>query len=337
MRVFKNIIALIIAAAVCVGVLIYALGENGDGGGTSVNSKGSVRINEFMASNGGFLPNDMGEYSDWIELHNPTDRPVSLSGLGMSNDKSSVKWFLPDVSLNAGGYIVLYASGEGKTGGTLHTSFKLTASAGGIYLFDVSGGLIDSVEYKDQSKDISMGRSVEDPKEWLLFDKPTPGFSNDEAGFAAFEQSRYAKETSLIITEVMASNKITIADNKGGYSDYIEIFNSGDKTVNLAGFGLTDNPSKLLAWRFPDVDIRAGEHLLVFASGGGAVDTDLEAGYIHTDFRVAAYEETIVLSNPLGLILDTVTVSESQSDISYSRVYLGEGGYSDEWEKTSRA
>lgn len=338
MRVLKNIIAFIIAAAICVGILIYALNENGAGnGGTSVNSKGSIRINEFMASNGGFLPDDTGEYSDWIELHNPTDHPIALTGLGLSDDKTSVKWFLPDVSLNAGGYIVLYASGKGKTGGTFHTNFKLTASAGGIYLSDSSGHIIDSVEYKDQAQDISMGRSIENPKEWMLFDKPTPGFSNDEAGFAAFEQSRYAGETSLIITEVMASNKITIADNKGSYSDYIEIFNAGDKAINLAGFGLTDNPSKLLAWRFPDVTIQPGEHLLVFASGKDVIDTDVAAGYIHTNFRVAAYEETIVLSNPLGLILDSVTVSESQSDISYSRVYLGDNSYSDEWEKTSRA
>ncbi len=338
MRVLKNIIAFIIAAAVCAGVLIYALNENGAvNEGAPSNSKGSVRINEFMASNGGFLPDDTGEYSDWIELYNPTEHPVVLKGLGLSDDKSSVKWFFPDVSLNAGGYIVLYASGKGQTGGTSHTNFKLTASGGGIYLSDVSGNIIDSVEYKDQTQDISMGRSAESPKEWMLFDKPTPGFSNDEAGFAAFEQSRYAGETSLIITEVMASNKITVADNKGSYSDYIEIFNAGTEPIDLLGFGLTDDPLKLLSWKFPDVTIQPGEHMLVFASGKDVIDTDIEAGYIHTNFRVAAYQETIVLSNPLGLILDSVTVSESQSDMSYSRVLSGENRYGEEWETTSRA
>lgn len=338
LRILKNVIALIIAAAVCAGVLIYALGEKkrADGGGASVGQGGKVYINEFMASNSGFLPDDTGECSDWIELYNPNDYPVSLRGLGLSNEKNSVKWFFPNVSLDAKGYIIVHASGKGKTDGSFHASFKLPAIEGGIYLSDSAGSIIDWVEYKDQSKNISMGRTVGNPDEWMLFDKPTPGFANDEGGFNAFEKSRYADETPIIITEVLASNKITIADNKGQYSDYIEIYNKGDKPINLEGYGLSDDLFKLLMWKFPDVTIKPGQHLLVFASGKGVVDTDLEEGYIHTNFKVAAYKETIVLSDPMGTILDWVTVSESQSDISYSRILSGEDSYSDEWEESSR-
>lgn len=334
MKKLKVIFAFIIVAALFVGILIFAMNENGGIAGDAAGP-GTVRINEFMASNGGFLPDDTGSYSDWIEIHNPTDQPVSLSGLGLSDDKNSIKWFFPNVTLKPDGYAVVFASGTAKSADSLHTNFKLTAAGGGIYLTDTSGTIIDKIEYKDQVQNVSMGRTVENPSEWTLFDKPTPGFSNDEAGADAFEQSRYADGTTLIITEVMASNKITIADNKGGYSDYIEIYNMGDSSINLAGYGLSDDPAKLLAWRFPDVVIEPGEHLLVFASGEDVMATDLESGYIHTNFKVAAYEETVVLSTPLGLILDSVTVSESQSDMAYARI-TGADGYTDDWEETSR-
>ena len=334
MRLLKTIIALVVAGALCAGVLIYALKEEG---GLSGGAPGSVRINEFMASNGSTLPDDTGSYSDWIELYNPTDQPISLSGLGLSDDNASVKWVFPNISLAPGGYVIVFASGSSSnTESALHANFKLTASGGGIYLTDSSGKIIDQIEYKDQVQNVSMGRTVEDPSAWQLYERPTPGYSNDEAGFEAFEQSRYADGTSLIITEVMASNRITIADNKGSYSDYIEIYNAGTEPINLLGYGLSDDAKKVLAWRFPEVTIQPGQHLLVFASGEDLLGNDLENGYIHTSFRIASYEETIVLSTPLGLILDEVTVSESQSDMAYARVMGGEA-YTDDFEQTSRA
>ena len=336
MKRLKGILAFIIIAALFAGILIFVINENGiNGSDSGTTRQGTVRINEFMASNGGFLPDDTGTYSDWIEIHNPSDQIVNLSGLGLSDDKASIKWFFPNVKLNPGEYFVVFASGSA-AGGALHTNFKLTAAQGGIYLTDSSGSIIDQIEYKDQVQNVSMGRTVENPAEWAFFDKPTPGFSNDDAGAAAFEKSRYADGTTLIITEVMASNKITIADNKGQYSDYIEIYNKGDEPINLAGYGLTDDPAKLLAWRFPEVVLQPNEHLLVFASGEDVLATDIEAGYIHTNFKVAAYAETIVLSTPLGLILDSVTVSESQSDMAYARI-IGTDGYTESWEQTSRA
>lgn len=334
MRVLKNILVIILAVAICVAVVIYIINEEK---GALPAAPGSIRINEFMASNGGTLPDDHGEYSDWIELYNPTDSAVSLSGMGLSDENTSVKWVFPDISLAPHGYVIVFASGRAvSTDAALHANFRLTASKGGIYLTDSSGKIVDQMEYEDQVRDVSMGRSVDNPAEWMLFENPTPGYSNDEAGYNAFQESRYADGTTLLITEVMGSNKITIADNKGRYSDYIEIYNSGETPISLEGYGLSDDPKKILGWRFPDVTIQPGEHLLVFASGQDVLATELEEGYIHTNFRVTAYKDTLVLSTPLGLILDEVTVSEMQPDFVYARI-LGAGGeYTDEWEMTNR-
>ena len=40
----------------------------------------SILINEFMASNSTVLADKDGEYSDWIEIYNPTSSDINLSG-----------------------------------------------------------------------------------------------------------------------------------------------------------------------------------------------------------------------------------------------------------------
>jgi len=338
LRALKNLIVIIIAAALCAGILIFVLNEQGNGGTGAPVTSGSVIINEFMASNGGCLIDDKGDNSDWIEIYNPNSEAVNLSGMGLSDDKTSVKWAFPGVTLEAGGYLVVFASGNSQTdsNGAVHTNFKLSADGGGIYLTDSAGKTIDEIEYDNQVKNVSAGRQVDDISVWTTFDSPTPGYANDETGVQAFQASRYAADSTLLITEVMASNQTTLADNNGIYSDYIEIYNAGAEPVNLAGYGLSDDPQNVLDWKFPDVTIQPGAYLVVFASGIDSKATDLEKGAIHTGFGISSYEEMITLASPTGLILDQVMVSESQADMAYART-LGEGSaYADEWAATGK-
>lgn len=294
-------------------------------------------INEFMASNGGSLVDDKGDNSDWIELYNPGSTDISLSGLGLSDDKTAVKWPFPDVTLKAGGYLVVFASGKSETdpAGVLHTSFKLSADSGGIYLMDAAGTIADEVEYEDQAKNVSMGRPATDTGTWAVMESPTPGYSNDEAGAQAFQASRYAADSTLLITEVMAANKTTLTDNKGVYNDYIEIYNAGAEPVSLLNYGLSDDPQNALDWKFPDVTIQPGAYMVVFASGEDSAGTDLEKGAIHTSFGISSFNEVITLATPTGLILDQVTVSDSQADMAYVRTFDG-SAYTGEWTLSSK-
>ena len=327
-------ITIIVIAAVSVGVFIYVY--NSENPSTAVSGD-NIIINEFMASNSSSLLDDKGEYSDWIEVYNPTDTAVSLAGLGLSDDNTTVKWAFPNIVLEAKSYFVVFASGENisKAGAPYqHTGFKLNAGSGGIYMTDTAGQIMDQVEYTDQIENISLGRNPEDMAKWVSFENPTPGYANDEAGYEAFMQSRVVDDPMLKITEVMSSNLTTMTDNNGHYNDYIEIYNAGDKTADLSGCGLSDDPEKLMKWTFPDVSIEPGQHFVVFASGEDTLSTDVSAGVYHTNFKISAYQETITLSNPYGMILDQVAVIEVEPDFAYARI-LGESGYSDEWEQTA--
>ena len=53
--------------------------------------------------------------------------------------------------------------------------------------------------------------------------------------------SDYIKTSKLYISEIMASNSYTIKDEDGEYSDYIEIYNGYNYSINLEGYYLSDD------------------------------------------------------------------------------------------------
>lgn len=130
----------------------------------------------------------------------------------------------------------------------------------------------------------------------------------------------------LYITEFMADNGRTIEDEDGDASDWIEIFNSGDTSVNLDGYFLTDAADTLTMWRFPSVEIAENGFLLVFASGKDRRNRESE---LHTNFKISSEGEYLALINPDGtsIVADFGTeenpLPEQFEDASYG---LMQGG-----------
>jgi hypothetical protein len=94
-----------------------------------------VIITEFMASNTSGLLDEEGEASDWIEIQNLGAAPVNLLNWGLTDKQNDLSpWRFPATNLNAGAFMVVFASGKNRRvpGATLHTDFGL--SAGGEYL-----------------------------------------------------------------------------------------------------------------------------------------------------------------------------------------------------------
>lgn len=77
-----------------------------------------VLLNEFMASNRSTIADEDGEFSDWIELHNPTSAEIALGGWGLSdNPAEPFKWRFPDgVVIPQHGYLLVWASGKDRPG-----------------------------------------------------------------------------------------------------------------------------------------------------------------------------------------------------------------------------
>lgn len=72
---------------------------------------------------------------------------------------------------------------------------------------------------------------------------------------------------NVVINELMSLNATTIADEDGDYSDWIELFNSGNNAIDLDGFGLSDDTDEPLKWIFPSYVLDPHQYVLIFASG----------------------------------------------------------------------
>jgi hypothetical protein len=145
----------------------------------------NLYINEFMASNSSTITDDHGEYEDWIELYNGGSDPVWLGDKYLTDNPGSPdKWALPDFTMPAGSFLLVWADGQPEQG-PLHTNYKLDKDAEEIGLFDneASGyALLDGFAYTLQSTDVSMGRITDAAVEWKPFDVPTPGSTNSMVG-----------------------------------------------------------------------------------------------------------------------------------------------------------
>lgn len=98
--------------------------------------------------------------------------------------------------------------------------------------------------------------------------------------------------SGLTITEFMASNSRTLADEDGDYSDWIEITNNGATAQSLLNWCLTDSSTNRTKWRFPDLNLDSGDTLIVFASDK---DRRIPGKPLHTNFKLSADGEYLAL------------------------------------------
>ena len=128
-------------------------------------------INEIMQSNIETTMDDIKEFPDsWVELYNPTDAAINLKDYKICNkNKEKKAWKLPDKTVAAKGYILIYCDKEGKTDNRLHADFRLESGKGcQVYLFknkEVVDSLPDALK-KMPAPDIAYGRKTDGANEW---------------------------------------------------------------------------------------------------------------------------------------------------------------------------
>ncbi|NOX46554.1 MAG: T9SS type A sorting domain-containing protein [Chlorobi bacterium] len=142
------------------------------------HSYSQLYINEIIASNTqtNYDPDFIG-FSDWIEIYNAGNSPVSLYGYYLTDDLLVPnKWQITESAiLPPGAFFVFWA--DGRDIGN-HTNFKLSSAGEEVGLANASGSLIDSFTYPPQSTDVSYGRKYDEPGLFGFFYKPTPGSAN---------------------------------------------------------------------------------------------------------------------------------------------------------------
>ena len=133
-----------------------------------------------------------------------------------------------------------------------------------------------------------------------------------------------AKESPIVINELMAANTKSLADPQGQYEDWVELHNLSDTAVNLTGMYLTDKIDNPKKWAFPtDTTIPAHGYLLVWLDEDGKA----EAG-LHANFKLSRNGETIMLVDTDARgnqVLDTVAFEKQEKDVALGRWPNGSG------------
>lgn len=322
-RAAKGPLIIALIAVLTVGLIVYMT----KGGRRVASTTVVVEINEVMTSNKGSVPDGYGNYPDWIELHNRTDKPQDISGFGLSDSLlSAAKWTFPNNTIiPPGGFVVVFCSGD-VAGGRMHAPFKLSASDE-VILTTVSGTVIDSVKLRAVASGYTLAKAADGSGTWQEM-PPSPGFPNTEEGvnqYLATLTATAEESIGVFINEFMPSNASTIVGPDGSYCDWIELYNNNSTPVDISGYGVSDNTAQPLKYTLPQGTIINGNDvLLVFCTGR---KTPEGATQIEAPFGLSAYEESVVFSTPTGRILDSYDYSRAETDISWARSPDGTGDF----------
>lgn len=309
--------SILISAALIVILAVFLINLKE---GSSRAPADAVALSEIMISNKGSVPDNLGGYPDYIELHNGSTEKADISGYGLSDSLlEGAKYVFPaGTVLEPGAYVVVWCGGEAEDG--MHAPFKLSAGEEAV-LFDASGRPLDTAVLNSVDSGMVLRREGE---VWTQA-KPCPGYPKTEEGMAEYEASlKETEDMGLYINEFMASNATTICDSFGSYSDWIELYNSTDTDMDISGFGISDNLSQPMKYRFPDgTTIAAKGYLVVFCSG----NEGMQNGELHAPFGLRSYGEDVVIANRAGRIIDSYSFKNQETDVSMARIPDGAGEF----------
>ena len=222
---------------------------------------GRLVINEVMASNKGAFIDKDGNCYDWVELYNGTNHSINLKNYGLSDTKSDkVKWIFPDVEIEKHGYLVIYLTKTKKEG--LYANFSLKSEGGeNLVLRAPSGDIVDKIKTVNVPRNYSMIRDKNN--KWTTTAEITPGFNNNEQGRKDYLESIVKEDKSLLITEVLPSNKGNFV-----YNDlmpgYIEITNTSNKDIKLSDYYISNDVYRPYMYQLEKKTLKPNEIYLLF-------------------------------------------------------------------------
>ena len=257
-----------------------------------------LRINEFVAAAppGG---------DDWIELYNMDEKPAALFGLSWEIGLGQFTY--RRLSYIAPKSYKVFVADEKP--GVRNLDFRLPADGGTILLRDQNGAEIDDVSYRTQTDGESRGRYPNGNGSWTTFTTTvSPGQANYRPAIEGIQ-----------INEILAINDAAVIDPLGRSSDWIEIKNNSNKSLDLNGMSLSINTIDPGQWKFPlGITLQAKNRLLIWCNGSR--DPDLgPKNYLNTGHSLNGTHGSVYLFNSSEQIIDSVQYGFQISNVSIGR------------------
>lgn len=159
-------------ALIVVGFAAWALLR---GGGT----EGHLVISEVVTSNQNVLTDAALGTPDFVELYNGGNADVNVAGYGLSDSmKQCYRYRLPDVTIPAGGYLLIYFAGgtEEADSSPYCTGFGLSKDGETVVLVDAHYGLLSQVDVPALDPDAAY--ALREDGTYGITYTPTPGSAN---------------------------------------------------------------------------------------------------------------------------------------------------------------
>lgn len=291
-------------------------------------------INEIMVSNHSGITDSKGKLHDWIEIKNVSNQKASLKGFSVTMEKKSRKegskgevkkktWNFPDVEVEPGKCLVVFASKKGKKksdeddendsendaenaetkkdGSELHASFKLPSTGAKLSLMHDTM-VVSQVTYNPLESDQCYRRLGNDTTFETSYE-PTPGFDNTREGYEQYNKALEKKrDGALRLWELHSYG------HYGGKA-WVEIKNVSSQPVALKDYCLATSKKDMSKYQLPDVTLQPGELYVVHSRKG--------------EFKISSSKSVMLTHN--GKFVDGLCGSGARLGVSVGRVDGKEG------------
>ena len=257
----------------------------------------SVVINEILPHS------ENPAVPQFIELYNHSSAGVDISGCILTDDPATNKFVIPaGTVMGPAGFVAFTQSQLG---------FTLNGQGETLYFIKPDGSrVLDAVQFGAQADGVSYGRWPDGANDFYAFTTNTPGTNNGPIVIG-----------DIVINELMY-------DPISGNDDdqYIELYNKGTNTINLAGWQFTTG----VTYTFPPNALIGPNGYVVVGKNTAnlfANYTNLNSGNTYGNYsgKLSHKGELLALSQPESYYgTNTIYVEEDQ-------VTYGTGGRWGEW------
>lgn len=159
-------------------------------------------VNEIMASNVDQYFSPSFNFDGWIELYNPTNVSINLSGYYFSDSSQNLKqWKAPSTIgvVPPKGYLLVWFDDEALNKNSV--PFKLDVSGGTLFICNSKGELLLSQTYPEGIERASYARTTDGGDQWGYTSLPTPKSNNALTTYANVQISDpYVDQPSQLFT-----------------------------------------------------------------------------------------------------------------------------------------
>ena len=322
---------------------------------------GQLKLNEASNANSGLFLQNGNSYPDWLELYNGSSLPMNLEGYGLSDDMGDpLKWKFPSYSITNNGFLTVLASGEGGAGSVHHYETAIYPSNSWQYIVPTGpmGAGWNEVSFSSAGwSSGQLGIGYGDGDDVTLVANPSVSVyvrhfftvSNKDAisaaildidyddGFVAYLNGVEIARAGLLgnppaWNELSSDHEANVY--QGGQLTSIEIDTAVLSSALMNGINClaievhnssaTSSDLSLI----PYITFGFNQPTIFY---GGLVHPGFEQNsaslFFQTNFSISSGGETVYLSDPTGMIIDSLVVPDLEPGMSYGKYTDGTTGH----------